>query len=75
MRTDSLCTKEFMHVRDCKHLSVVIANSNRVLTYGVALEITDTMLPNCQFCSSKGKTANVLVLKRYKVALNGWVVI
>lgn len=75
MCTGSLCTQELMHVRDCKRLSVVIANSKKVLTYGVALEITDTMLPNYQFCSGTRKTANVLVLKKYKIALNGWVVI
>lgn len=49
MCTGSLCAQELMHVRDCKRLSVVIANSKKVLTYGVALEITDTMLPNCHF--------------------------
>lgn len=49
MYTDSLCAQELVHVGHCKHLSVVIATSNRVLTYGVALEITDTVLPNCQF--------------------------
>lgn len=46
MCVDSLCAQELVHVGDFKHLSVV-ANSNRVLTYGVALKLTDTVLPNC----------------------------
>lgn len=52
MLTVSSCAQELVRVGDCKRLSVIIANSNKVLTYGIALEITATMLPNCQFPSS-----------------------
>lgn len=52
MLTVPSCAQELVRIGDCKRLSVVIANSNKVLTYGIVLEITATVLPNCQFPSS-----------------------
>lgn len=60
MSTHYLCAQKNVHVGDCVYLLLLLILTD--LTYGVALEITDTVLPNCQFPKQyvTGKVVNAL---------------